>query len=113
MRKGNVESLIKELEDLRIRESRIIALLKEETRKIEVTDEADIEVLFNPGDRIYILNRVRKPLNWDDSRRWNEANAHKATVTRTEFGRVYFTTDNGVKTWRLPENLERITPCWK
>jgi TolA-binding protein len=61
--------------------------------------------LFKPGDRIRILNKVRRPTHWDDSQQWNITTARKATVTSVTSTRVYFTTDNNISTWRLYKHL--------
>jgi TolA-binding protein len=44
--------------------------------------------IYQPGDRIRILNKVRRPTNWDDPAKWNAATARKATVTSVTSTRV-------------------------
>ena len=63
---------------------------------------------FNRGDRVRVTNSVRKPTNWPSNLEWDARLARKATVTyaTTLPERVYFVTDNGVETWRIPTNLK-------
>ena len=60
---------------------------------------------FEVGDRIYILNSIRKPAIWDNRKEWRESKARHATVTKVSGQKVFFTTDNGVRTWRKASNL--------
>jgi hypothetical protein len=55
---------------------------------------------FATGDRVRILNSVKKPARWDNNKVWHEREAKYATVVRIQDGRVYIITDNGVSTWR-------------
>ena len=64
---------------------------------------------FATGDRIRILNAVKKPAKWNNKKEWSENEARYATVTRIQGGRVFFVTDNGVSTWRAPNNLSNAT----
>jgi hypothetical protein len=62
-----------------------------------------------PGDRICILNTVKRPQNWDTNTKWDPSAAKLATITSIEYNRIYFTTDNGVTTaWRLLKNIRQI-----
>ncbi len=60
------------------------------------------------GDRVYILNKIKKPAIWDSRRVWNEGEARNATVTEVRPTQIFFVTDNGVETWRAPNNLRKI-----
>jgi hypothetical protein len=64
-----------------------------------------------PDDGIRILNRVKKPPTLDEDthgRLWHSPDAKKGTVNSSTLTRVYFTTDNGVSTWR---NVQNLTHC--
>jgi hypothetical protein len=63
---------------------------------------------FKAGDRVRILNQVKKPTSWDGLQEWLSSRAKTATVTSTSGQRVFFTTDNGISTWRSPRNLVLI-----
>ena len=63
---------------------------------------------FKVGDRVQILNQFKKPAVWDNSKRWSEAEAKTATVTKVREGQIFFLTDNGVSTWRAPNNLKEL-----
>jgi len=56
------------------------------------------------GDRVKITNRVRNPKGGEVTKR-----DRLGTVTRLHEGKVFFTTDNGTNTWRLPRNLLHLT----
>jgi hypothetical protein len=60
---------------------------------------------FATGDRVRILNSVKKPARWDNNKVWHEREAKYATVVRIQGGRVYIVTDNGISTWRSAHNL--------
>ena len=60
------------------------------------------------GDRVRILNRFNKPTVWDNSKRWVEAEAKTATVTEVRAKQIFVVTDNGVETWRAPNNLKLL-----
>ena len=63
---------------------------------------------FRIGDRVHILNKIKKPANWNNVRQWLEVEAKTAVVTLVRDEQVFFITDNGVKTWRAPNNLRRL-----
>ena len=75
---------------------------REEARRIETEQTYRLHIGgIVVGDRVKITKRVRN-LNGR-----NITNAERlATVTRTEKNKIYFTTDNGAETWRLPNNLD-------
>jgi hypothetical protein len=100
----SIDELIAELHQLRIRERRVIALLEQATRR---EGRAGRNQVIRAGTRIQITNGVKKPTYWDTRRRWDHDVAALATVdyTTSEPNRVYFTTDNGLKTWRAPHNI--------
>lgn len=101
-----VGALIVELKKLKIREAEILALLERENDKAEADGYG--ATTFAKGDRVHIKNRVRKPASWGNTVVWDERVARNATVTNTDQGKVHFVTDNGVRTWRLPNNLRRL-----
>lgn len=103
---STVGALIVELKKLKLREAQIISLLERENERAETDDFSATS--FATGDRVLIKNRVKKPATWSNAIPWDERVARNATVTGIDQGKVHFTTDNGVKTWRLPSNLKRL-----
>ena len=101
----NIERLVDELQQLRVREAEIVTLLQEEP--LYGTTSSTI---FAIGDRVWIKNRVRKPKTWSNDNVWDDAKAKRATVTKIvhAHAQVHFITDNGVRTWRAPGNLRRL-----
>ena len=74
---------------------------------VPATDSRTICAQLTVGDRIEITNRIRRPTHW--IRPWSVDNERRATVTRIDpSGKVFFTTDNGVKTWRYARNVKRL-----
>ena len=65
--------------------------------------------VFTVGDRVRILNSIKKPATWDNTKTWSEGAAKVATVTKVRATQIFFTTDNGVSTWRAPNNLQKIS----
>lgn len=67
---------------------------------------------FSRGDRIWIINKLHKPANWDNNREWTESEGKTATVTEVLIKgpnkQVHFVTDNGVRTWRAPNNVRLL-----
>ena len=113
MENRTVEELIEELQELRIREIEIIAELKQANSAGTRTQTGDAnshrhEVAhgFRRGDRVRVINKVRKPATAGPS--WNEAKERLATVTRIIPDQVHILTDNGTKTWRVPNNLQQM-----
>jgi hypothetical protein len=117
MQAKSINELIQELQQLRIRETAVIAEIRE---AIEAQDEAaqanDIELEdvdppgdargLRPGDRVRIKNKIRRPATAGPS--WSETRERSATVTRVTVDQVHIITDNGTKTWRARNNLRLI-----
>ena len=113
------DDLVRELAALRLREAEVVRLLeaarREATRResrrpaapIRV-DRGSVGVFLSVGDKIIILNPVNKPRNWEEGRHWDGGEARLATITRLEGDKVYFSTDNGVNTWRHRRNVKRL-----
>jgi hypothetical protein len=106
MENKSFTELIQELKALQLREATVLALIEQAEKRRDLV--AGHHEGFTKGDRIRISNHVPKPAHWGIDEPWNYRNAQKATVTFTANDRVYFTTDNGVTTWRSPRNIKRI-----
>jgi hypothetical protein len=110
MSEDEIGALIDELKRLKLRESRVIALLEAANQRNagRPTDVRVRAAVFTRGDRVSITSRVRKPKSWPSDLAWSERLEKKATVTYvdTTGERVYLVTDNGVETWRSPSNLK-------
>ena len=115
MQDRTFEELIDERQLLRIRETAVIAEIREAiaTRDgIEQGDDVRVEdvnqaaVACGPriGDRVRIKNK-QDTKNCDDR---NENRERLATVTRETVEQVHITTDTGTRTWRAPNNLRLI-----
>jgi hypothetical protein len=109
MERKKIHELIKELKNLQLREAEITAQIDEENAVLSGHRRTTVEHDFDKGDRVRVKNQVKKPNNWGNDV-WNYQQARVATVIFTTTDRVYFVTDNGIRTWRAPHNLERIEP---
>jgi hypothetical protein len=107
MERKKIHDLIKELKNLQLREAEITAQIDEANAALSGHRGATVEHAFDKGDRVRVKNQVKKPNNWGNDV-WNYQQAKVATVIFTTTDRVYFVTDNGIRTWRAPHNLERI-----
>jgi hypothetical protein len=113
MQDEQVEDLIRELKSLNLRRNEIFAQLEvaytghdgEEAARRPTRDSVANGI--NKGDRIRIRNKVKKPAAW--TRPWDKEKERIATVTRVTATQVHYITDNGVETWRAPNNVERVS----
>ena len=113
MQDEQVEDLILELKSLNLHRNEIFAQLEatytgyasEETATRPIA--GSIANGINKGDRIRIRNKVKKPAAW--TRPWEKEKERTATVNRVTATQVHCITDNGVETWRAPNNVERVS----
>jgi uncharacterized protein YfaQ (DUF2300 family) len=105
------ESIISEL-DLR-REaivSRIEQLQEQEVSSAGASDGTRTFLCVNGiqrGDRVRIKNKVKKPATWPGTKLWREDEYRSAIVTKVTPTQIFILTDNGVSTWRAPNNLRK------
>ena len=63
---------------------------------------------FVPRDRIRILNHIKQLKTWPASALWIPEDAKTAILTSVHQDKIYFTTDNGIATWRSYKNISRL-----
>ncbi len=109
MERRTIETLIAELKRLKVREAEIISELEETVgqQRASHSEGANTTGRLSIGDRVRITNRVRRPANWTNEATWEEEKERRATVTKVTPDQVHIVTDNGVKTWRAPNNLKK------
>lgn len=123
-RKKTIQELISALKTIRLQEADLTAQLEEAVENRErigvASDPAGEEKEkngqrsygFAKGDRIWIQNKLHKPANWNNELKWIEQEGKTATVTavlaKGPTIQVHFVTDNGVKTWRAPNNVRLL-----
>lgn len=63
---------------------------------------------FIPGDRVVVINSVRRPKSWPIHKPWTAEREKCAVVTSRDVPneKVFITTDNGHRTWRNAKNLK-------
>ena len=114
MEDSRVDDLIRDLRSLQLQVTQLQeeARARENARRPEPAPALDAPERavngFARGDRVRVLNKFKKPATWNNSRQWSEAEARLATVTVVRPEQVFFTTDNGINTWRAPNNLRRL-----
>jgi hypothetical protein len=123
-RRKTIQELTSALKTLRLQEADLTAQLEQAVGNREHTGvasnttgeerEKDGQSLhgFAKGDRIWIQNKLHKPANWHNEFKWIEQEGKTATVTdilvKGPTIQVHFVTDNGVKTWRAPNNVRLL-----
>lgn len=112
MAERQIEELIEELRTLKLRVATLEAENEQRIRRDSVdsarSSTATTQVNgIGKGDRVRITNAVKKPAYW--TRAWDEEKERSATVTRVTPLQIHFRTDNGVNTWRAPNNVRKTT----
>jgi hypothetical protein len=97
-----IKNLEKQLKELTLQVKDLKAELQ---RNNDQTSQPNPPILFRIGDRIRILNKIKRPSTWNNTQQWDPAAAKRATVTSITTDRVYFTTDNGISTWRINKHV--------
>jgi hypothetical protein len=124
METRDIDQLITELRDLKIRVAQLEAAATDREYECSASTAAapaaanDCESersastaaapVFKCGDRVKIKNKLKKPATWPSNITWNQDAAQVATVTHNYREQVHFRTDNGVKTWRAQNNLVKL-----
>jgi hypothetical protein len=100
-----LNELIGKLKVLKIEEASILAQIAQ--LNDSVSEEERVNGIAK-GDRVRVKNRVRKPATWTSTTEWTEAKERVATVTRVTQDQIHFVTENGTRTWRAPNNVQRL-----
>ena len=112
MEDSRIDGLIEQVRKLTIK----VTSLEEELRRrgnpsppSSTRQPTNVGAQFAIGDRVRVLNRFKKPAAWDNRKDWSEDEAKIATVTEVlRATQIFIVTDNGVETWRAPNNLELL-----
>ena len=99
-----ITSLIRELQDLHVQEAALlqeldIAIRRRESdgpkkeRTMNGDTAAGTQLRYQLGDRIYVTNRVRRPVFAPQD--WTLLKERRATVTRVDRDKIHYRTDNG------------------
>ena len=109
-RTRDIDNLTRELQSLNLRTRRVEADLRALRAQDAPDSESEAKVTFKAGDKVTVINQIRRPRTWTGS--WDPAAIiaeRRATVTHTVQGQVWFVTENGTETWRAPGNLQLRT----
>ncbi len=110
----DIDSLTQELRNLRVRIEHIEGVLAEHQAvtdvQFELSEDDDRREVngIAVGDRVRVKNKVKKPATWISTTPWSADKERVATVTRVTPTQIHFVTDNGTKTWRAPNTLEKL-----
>lgn len=119
-----IDLLITQLKKLKLRQELILQQEHDVIRHLEAArarkaereanpnlPRRDIAEQFQPGDRVEVKNRVKKPSNWNRNKPFDIVKERYGTVTRVvprnrvSEAKVFYKTYNGSETWRIPKNL--------
>ena len=106
MSNQTVDRLIQKLNEIRIQETKVLDQLEkarsqEAHRALQAPTINTNPNIFKKGDEVNITKKIRLP-----NGRTVTSNDRLAIVSNTRGEKVYFTTNNGTKTWRLYKNLK-------
>ena len=112
-----VDQLIEQLKRLKVQENVVLEKLsRAREREREVQDRIGTprntvgtpqNTTFATGDRVRIANAVKVPFTRSVNARDKTATV-RYTKPYNDDIKVFITTDNGFKTWRLQKNLRKI-----
>lgn len=107
MDEEQLQGLLNRLQELHLETGEILSKIEQATGSQKTEDKAPPRSGdgFNPGDPVYITNRIQ---NIPIGRRVTTAD-RAAIVRKVSGDRVYFTTATGKETWRTAKNLKRIS----
>ena len=111
MDEPSVGQFIQKLKAVRLEESAILAQIERRLHHNaggarRPSNEGMEDSPITCGDRKRIKNKLKRPADWNNTIEWVEE--RRATVTRVLEGQIHFVTDNGVRTWRAPNNVRRL-----
>ena len=106
----SVDQLIEQLKTLKIQEGVVLEKLsrvREQEKEEQYRNRNPRSTTYEAGDRVRITNTVKASFARSVSAQDRTATV-RYTKTHNEEVKVFITTDNGFKTWRLEKNLSRI-----
>jgi hypothetical protein len=106
----SVDQLIEQLKNLKVQENVVLEKLsraREQEREAQNRNRTPQNTTYEVGDRVRITNAVSVPSNQSANAR-DRAATVRYTKTHNGQAKVFITTDNGFKTWRLEKNLSNI-----
>jgi hypothetical protein len=105
-----VDQLIEQLKRLKVQESVVLEKLsraREHEKEAQHRTGTPRNTTFVTGDRVRIINAVKVPFTRSANERDKTATVRYTKPHNAEI-KVFITTDNGFKTWRLEKNLRKI-----
>ena len=105
----SVDELIEQLKNLKVQENEVLKKLSRarEQEKAQTRNRTQGNTTYEPADRVRITNAVKTPYTRSVNARDKTATV-RYTRTHNEQIKVFITTDNGFRTWRLEKNLSKI-----
>jgi hypothetical protein len=105
-----VDQLIEQLKRLKVQESAVLEKLsraREHEKETQHRTGTPRNTTFAVGDQVRIINAVKVPFTRSVNERDKTATVRYTKPHNKEI-KVFITTDNGFKTWRLEKNLRKI-----
>ena len=102
MTKSEVDSLIQQLNELRIKEQRVLdqLVLARQRERVANSTTRPTQRPFRVGDHVTITNRIAKVTD-----RQANQNDQDSVVTKVEGEKIHLLTNNGFPTWRKSKNV--------
>ena len=102
MTQSEVDSLIQQLNELRIEEQRVLDRLvsARQRERAEHTTNRSTRRTFRVGDRVTITNAIAK-----NSDRQANQNDRDSVITKVDGEKIHLLTNNGFPTWRKSKNV--------
>ena len=106
-----VDQLIEQLKRLKVQENVVLEKLSRAREQEKEASQNRIgtqrNTTFGAGDRMRIVNAVKVPSTRSANKRDRTATV-RYTREHNDDIKVFITTDNGFKTWRLEKNLRKL-----
>ena len=105
----SVDELIEQLKSLKVQENEVLEKLSRarEQEKAQTRNRTQGNTTYEPGDRVRITNTVKVPFTRSANARDRTATVRYTRPYNKQI-KVFITTDNGFRTWRLEKILSRI-----
>jgi ribosomal protein L21E len=106
----NIEQLIQQVASLSLQVAELKTLIKSQAQPTTALHNrrTGAHPTFAIGDRVHIINKVKKPSHWTGP--WDQKQAQVGTVTAVDQdrNRVHILTNNKTNTWRIHKNVNHL-----
>jgi hypothetical protein len=108
-----IEQLIQQVESLSLQVAELKTIITSQAQQPAITPNhprKGATDTFDIGDKVHILNTVKKPSHWPGL--WDHKQAQVGTVLAVDRlkDRVHILTNNNTNTWRIHKNVKHQKP---